>query len=111
RRLAESTCVDQPSAEPTKSSAEPTKPRRVSAAEEEPLRTDGFNDISIASALQMINSAEVKKIMKLQGIGKRRAEQIQESVRANGPLKHVSELQSRLQFKNKLIMGILSTFA
>ncbi|KAJ2760788.1 hypothetical protein IWQ57_006214, partial [Coemansia nantahalensis] len=90
---------------------EPPKSRRTSAADEEPLCTNNFNEITIASALQMINSAEVKKIMKLQGIGKRRAEQIQESVRADGPLRHVSELQSRLQFKNKLIMGILSTFA
>ncbi|KAJ2357899.1 hypothetical protein GGF43_001180 [Coemansia sp. RSA 2618] len=79
--------------------------------QEEKLRLDQFNDICIASALQMINSAEVKKIMKLQGIGKRRAEQIQASVQTDGPLKHVSELQKRLQFKNKIVMGILSTFA
>ncbi|KAJ2307544.1 hypothetical protein IWW54_004355 [Coemansia sp. RSA 2705] len=92
--------------------AEPVKPRRSShSAEEECLQLNRFNDICIASALQMINSAEVKKIMKLQGIGKRRAEQIQASVQGQGPLKSVSELQSRLQFKNKIIMGILSTFA
>ncbi|KAJ2692508.1 hypothetical protein H4R19_006140, partial [Coemansia spiralis] len=48
--------------------AEPPKPRHVSAGDEEPLQTDAFNEITIASALQMINSAEVKKIMKLQGI-------------------------------------------
>ncbi|KAJ2159095.1 hypothetical protein GGF46_003296 [Coemansia sp. RSA 552] len=77
----------------------------------EKLDLGQFNDISIASALQMINSAEVKKIMKLQGIGKRRAEQIQQSVQDQGPLRNVSELQTRLQFKNKIIMGILSTFA
>ncbi|KAJ2809517.1 hypothetical protein H4R20_000019 [Coemansia guatemalensis] len=83
----------------------------TAASPEEKLQFDKYNDISIASALQMINSAELKKIMKLQGIGKRRAEQIQESVQLHGPLKHVSELQSRLRFKNKVIMGILSTFA
>ncbi|KAJ2778520.1 hypothetical protein H4R18_004546 [Coemansia javaensis] len=88
----------------------PPPPRRSSGAEA-PLELAAFNEICIASALQMINSAEVKKIMKLQGIGKRRAEQIQESVQADGPLKHVSELQTRLHFKNKLVMGILSTFA
>ncbi|KAJ2610870.1 hypothetical protein H4S08_003425 [Coemansia sp. RSA 1365] len=89
---------------------EKPKTKRTSSPEEK-LQFDKYNDISIASALQMINSAELKKIMKLQGIGKRRAEQIQESVKLHGPLKHVSELQSRLCFKNKVIMGILSTFA
>ncbi|PIA18248.1 kinesin-domain-containing protein [Coemansia reversa NRRL 1564] len=92
----------------------PIKSKRTSTtttSPEEKLQFDKYNDISIASALQMINSAELKKIMKLQGIGKRRAEQIQESVKLHGPLKHVSELQSRLCFKNKVIMGILSTFA
>ncbi|KAJ2084021.1 hypothetical protein H4R24_000370 [Coemansia sp. RSA 988] len=83
----------------------------ATASPEEKLKFDKYNDISIASALQMINSTELKKIMKLQGIGKRRAEQIQASVRLHGPLEHVSELQSRLQFKNKVIMGILSTFS
>ncbi|KAJ2119063.1 hypothetical protein IW147_006153 [Coemansia sp. RSA 720] len=87
----------------------PSKPPRTSS--EDTLKLDQFNDISIASALQMINSADVKKITKLQGIGKRRAEQIQASVQTQGPLKHVSELQTRLQFKTKIVMGILSTFA
>ncbi|KAJ2552939.1 hypothetical protein IWW35_002080 [Coemansia sp. RSA 1878] len=94
-------------AKPTKAS----KPPRTSNIEEDTLKLDQFNDISIASALQMINSADVKKITKLQGIGKRRAEQIQASVQTLGPLKHVSELQTRLQFKTKIVMGILSTFA
>ncbi|KAJ2087809.1 hypothetical protein IW138_004704 [Coemansia sp. RSA 986] len=80
-------------------------------ATEEKLELGKFNDICLASALQMINSAEVKKITKLQGIGKRRAEQIQASIQADGPLKHISELQGRLHFKNKIIMDILSTFA
>ncbi|KAJ2677165.1 hypothetical protein GGI25_003261 [Coemansia spiralis] len=71
----------------------------------------GFNEICVASALQMINSAEAKKLMKLQGIGKRRAEQIQENVRRDGPIRHIAELRDRLQFKNKLILDILSTFA
>ncbi|KAJ2831658.1 hypothetical protein GGI24_001503 [Coemansia furcata] len=70
-----------------------------------------FNEICQASALQMINSADVKKIMKLQGIGKRRAEQIQACVQEQGPIVHVCDLQTRLQFKNKLILAILSTFA
>ncbi|KAJ2488871.1 hypothetical protein IWW37_004457 [Coemansia sp. RSA 2050] len=70
-----------------------------------------FSDICQASALQMINSADVKKIMKLQGIGKRRAEQIQASVQDEGPIVHVCELQTRLHFKSKLILAILSTFA
>ncbi|KAJ2503348.1 hypothetical protein GGH96_000369 [Coemansia sp. RSA 1972] len=94
-------------AKPTKAS----KPPRTSNVEDDLLKLDQFNDISIASALQMINSADVKKITKLQGIGKRRAEQIQASVQTQGPLKHVSELQTRLQFKTKIVMGILSTFA
>ncbi|KAJ2559888.1 hypothetical protein EV175_000122 [Coemansia sp. RSA 1933] len=81
------------------------------AGAEEKLELGRFNDICLASALQMINSAEVKKITKLQGIGKRRAEQIRASIQAEGPLKHISELQGRLQFKNKIILDILSTFA
>ncbi|KAJ2517386.1 hypothetical protein H4217_003998 [Coemansia sp. RSA 1939] len=78
---------------------------------EEKLELGRFNDICLASALQMINSAEVKKITKLQGIGKRRAEQIQASIQTDGPLNHISELRDRLHFKNKIIMDILSTFA
>ncbi|KAJ2655677.1 hypothetical protein IWW48_005418 [Coemansia sp. RSA 1200] len=78
---------------------------------EEKLELGRFNDICLASALQMINSAEVKKITKLQGIGKRRAEQIQASIQTDGPLNHISELRDRLHFKNKLILDILSTFA
>ncbi|KAJ2073101.1 hypothetical protein GGH13_002231 [Coemansia sp. S155-1] len=70
-----------------------------------------FNEIAQASALQMINSADVKKIMKLQGIGKRRAEQIQASIQEQGPIVHICDLQTRLLFKNKLILAILSTFA
>ncbi|KAJ2398884.1 hypothetical protein GGI23_002981 [Coemansia sp. RSA 2559] len=83
----------------------------ATAVVEEKLELGQFNDICLASALQMINSAEVKKITKLQGIGKRRAEQIKESIHADGPLKHISELQGRLHFKNKIILDILSTFA
>ncbi|KAJ1795912.1 hypothetical protein LPJ59_004069, partial [Coemansia sp. RSA 2399] len=83
----------------------------ATAVVEEKLELGQFNDICLASALQMINSAEVKKITKLQGIGKRRAEQIKESIHADGPLKHISELQGRLHFKNKIIVDILSTFA
>ncbi|KAJ1961138.1 hypothetical protein GGI12_003415 [Dipsacomyces acuminosporus] len=86
-------------------------PSGSSAAAEENLALDQFNDICLASALQMVNSGDVKKIMKLQGIGKRRAEQIQESVQTRGPISHIAELQDRLQFKNKIIVGILSTFA
>ncbi|KAJ2700096.1 hypothetical protein FB645_005102 [Coemansia sp. IMI 203386] len=84
---------------------------KTSPAAEEKLSLDQFNDICLASAVQMINSGEVKKIMKLQGIGKRRAEQIQASVQSAGPIGHISELKTRLQFKNKLILDILSTFA
>ncbi|KAJ1776921.1 hypothetical protein LPJ62_006633 [Coemansia sp. RSA 2167] len=100
-----------PRVESTAKSTKASKPPRTSNIEEDTLKLDQFNDISIASALQMINSADVKKITKLQGIGKRRAEQIQASVQTLGPLKHVSELQTRLQFKTKIVMGILSTFA
>ncbi|KAJ2002302.1 hypothetical protein GGI04_003393 [Coemansia thaxteri] len=78
---------------------------------EEPLALGQFNAICQASALQMINSCDVKKIMKLQGIGKRRAEQIHACVRADGPIAHVADLRARLHFKNKLILAILSTFA
>ncbi|KAJ1647033.1 hypothetical protein LPJ64_001561 [Coemansia asiatica] len=84
---------------------------KTSPAAEEKLSLDQFNDICLASAVQMINSGEVKKIMKLQGIGKRRAEQIQASVQSAGPIHHISELKTRLQFKNKIIFDILSTFA
>lgn len=87
------------------------EPKKASPVTEEKLVLDDFNEITLASVLQMINSGEVKKIMKLQGVGKRRAEQIQKSVQEMGPLRRVDELQSRLQFKNKLIKGILSTFA
>ncbi|KAJ2459584.1 hypothetical protein GGF42_001377 [Coemansia sp. RSA 2424] len=83
----------------------------LSSEAEARLSLEQFNDICQASALQMINSADVKKIMKLQGIGKRRAEQIQACVQAEGPIAHVCDLQTRLQFKNKLILAILSTFA
>ncbi|KAJ1866256.1 hypothetical protein LPJ78_001986 [Coemansia sp. RSA 989] len=110
RRQAESSHVsEKPS---SVSASNVSKPHKTSSSTTEPkLQLDQFNDISIASALQMINSAEVKKITKLQGIGKRRAEQIQASIQEHGPIKHVSELQTRLQFKNKIIIGILSTFA
>ncbi|KAJ2643166.1 hypothetical protein GGF44_001303, partial [Coemansia sp. RSA 1694] len=60
----------------------------LSSEAEARLSLEQFNDICQASALQMINSADVKKIMKLQGIGKRRAEQIQACVQAEGPIAH-----------------------
>ncbi|KAJ2751718.1 hypothetical protein GGI19_004303 [Coemansia pectinata] len=85
--------------------------RAVSALPEPEASLEQFNEIAQASALQMINSADVKKIMKLQGIGKRRAEQIQASVQDQGPIVHICDLQTRLQFKSKLILAILSTFA
>ncbi|KAJ1841009.1 hypothetical protein LPJ73_006258 [Coemansia sp. RSA 2703] len=84
---------------------------KPSPGAEERLSLDQFNEICLASAVQMINSGEVKKIMKLQGIGKRRAEQIQASVQSAGPIVHIADLKHRLQFKNKLILDILSTFA
>ncbi|KAJ2719450.1 hypothetical protein GGI07_005205 [Coemansia sp. Benny D115] len=84
---------------------------KASPVAEEKLSLAQFNEICLASAVQMINSADVKKIIKLQGIGKRRAEQIQASILGDGPIDHISELQSRLKFKNKLILDILSTFA
>ncbi|ORX72417.1 kinesin-domain-containing protein [Linderina pennispora] len=87
------------------------KPSSSTSAEEEPLALDSFNSICIASAMQMINSGDVKKIMKLQGIGKRRAEQIQASILAEGPVVNIADLRDRLHFKNKIIVGILSTFA
>ncbi|KAJ1898948.1 hypothetical protein LPJ66_002429 [Kickxella alabastrina] len=93
------------------SSKTKTSPSTAVGAAEKKLSLGQFNDICLASAVQMINSGEVKKIMKLQGIGKRRAEQIQDSVQSAGPISHILELQARLQFKNKIILGILSTFA
>ncbi|KAJ2700045.1 hypothetical protein H4218_002291 [Coemansia sp. IMI 209128] len=92
--------------------ADDTRPPKQSREGVDPVADLGqFSDICQASALQMINSADVKKIMKLQGIGKRRAEQIQASVKDEGPILHVCDLQTRLHFKSKLILAILSTFA
>ncbi|KAJ2740827.1 hypothetical protein GGI20_005593 [Coemansia sp. BCRC 34301] len=105
RQLQEKENDEAPATRPTNGQ------KQSRATTEARLSLAQFNEICQASALQMINSADVKKIMKLQGIGKRRAEQIQACVQAEGPLVHVCDLQTRLQFKNKLILGILSTFA
>ncbi|KAJ2777532.1 Kinesin-like protein kif22, partial [Coemansia interrupta] len=98
-------------ARPERLSDVSAKSKASPGASEERLDLAQFNEICLASAVQMINSGEVKKIMKLQGIGKRRAEQIQASVQSVGPIVHISDLKHRLQFKNKLILDILSTFA
>ncbi|KAJ1914678.1 hypothetical protein H4219_004678 [Mycoemilia scoparia] len=66
----------------------------------------GDDSSSLCEILKVINSRQVKMITRLKGIGKRRAEQIDQYVQYNGPMSNVDDLRNLTGFSDALISNI-----